>query len=225
MGIQERKDREKEQRNEEILNAAEKVFFEKGLNAATMDEIAEKAELGKSTLYLYYKSKEDLYLAVMMRGGEILYSMFHQAVSTGEPTLKLIKNLGDAYYEYFKQHRDYFRMYYFFENTGLHKQVSEEMIGLCAEHDKKIWTIVFEVIQRAKEEGMLEASLDPVQAGVILWSNENGLMRQMDRADNYWTDVMRVDLDATIRKANAYVLEGMMTEKAKKQFPELLIEN
>lgn len=225
MGIQERKDREKEQRSEEILNAAEKIFFEKGLNAATMDEIAEKAELGKSTLYLYYKSKEDLYLAVMMRGGEILHSMFREATSTGEPTLKLIKNLGDAYYEYFKQHRNYFRMYYFFENTELHTQVSEEMSAQCAHHDQRIWKIVFDVIQRAKDEGMLEASLDPVQAGVILWSNENGLMRQMDRADNYWTSVMHVDLDATIRKANAYVLEGMMTEKAKKQFPELLIEN
>jgi len=225
MGIQERKDREKEQRSEEILNAAENIFFEKGLNAATMDEIAEKAELGKSTLYLYYKSKEDLYLAVMMRGGAILHSMFREAVSTGEPTLKLIKNLGDAYYEYFKQHRNYFRMYYFFENTELHTQVSEEMSAQCADHDRKIWKLVFDVIQRAKDEGMLEASLDPVQAGVILWSNENGLMRQMDRADNYWTSVMHVDLDATIRKANAYVLEGMMTEKAKKQFPELLIEN
>lgn len=225
MGIQERKDREKEQRSEEILNAAEKIFFEKGLNAATMDEIAEKAELGKSTLYLYYKSKEDLYLAVMMRGGEILHSMFREATSTGEPTLKLIKNLGDAYYEYFKQHRNYFRMYYFFENTELHTQVSEEMSAQCADHDRQIWKIVFDLIQRAKDEGMLEASLDPVQAGVILWSNENGLMRQMDRADNYWTSVMHVDLDETIRKANAYVLEGMMTEKAKKKFPELLIEN
>ena len=35
---------------------------------ATMDEIAEAAELSKGTLYLYYSSKEDLYLAVMMRG-------------------------------------------------------------------------------------------------------------------------------------------------------------
>lgn len=67
MGIQERKEREKESRKEEIINAAQKIFFEKGLPAATMDEIAEAAELSKGTLYLYYKSKEDLYLAVTMR--------------------------------------------------------------------------------------------------------------------------------------------------------------
>jgi TetR/AcrR family transcriptional regulator len=122
MGIQERKEREKEQRREDILNAAEKVFWEKGLAPATMDEIAEKAELGKSTLYLYYKSKEDLYLAVTMRGGDIMVQMFEQATSTGEPTVKLIWNLGEAYYEYFRQYRNYFRMYYFLENAQLHSQ-------------------------------------------------------------------------------------------------------
>ena len=76
MGINERKEREKEHRREEIISSAEKVFFEKGLQTATMDEIAERAELGKSTLYLYYKSKEDLYLAVLLRGTEILLQKF-----------------------------------------------------------------------------------------------------------------------------------------------------
>ncbi|MGH2569187.1 MAG: TetR/AcrR family transcriptional regulator, partial [Bacteroidota bacterium] len=99
MGIQERKEREKEHRREEILNAAQRVFFEKGLQTATMDEIAEVAELSKGTLYLYYKSKEDLYLAVMIRGLEILYNMFAQTTSTKEPTIVQLVKLGDAYYE------------------------------------------------------------------------------------------------------------------------------
>ena len=44
MGITERKEREKEHRKEEIIDAAQKVFFEKGLLLTTMDEIAEIAE-------------------------------------------------------------------------------------------------------------------------------------------------------------------------------------
>ena len=148
MGISERKEREKEQRREDILDAAEKVFFDKGLQVATMDEIAEKAELGKSTLYLYYKSKEDLFLAVMMRGGAILKQMFVDAASTGEPVLKLIFNLGEAYLQYFKKHRDYFRMYYYFENRQLHSQVSEEMLAQCSKHDQSIWGVVVGVVRR-----------------------------------------------------------------------------
>ena len=60
MGIAERKEREKEHRRNTILDAAEEVFFSKGINLATMDEVAERAELSKGTLYLYFKNKEEL---------------------------------------------------------------------------------------------------------------------------------------------------------------------
>ncbi len=130
MGIQERKEREKEQRREEILRAAEMVFFEKGLAQATMDEIAERAELSKGTLYLYYSSKEDLFLGVLTRGMAILHDMFRKATSTGEPTIKLIQNLGHAYYEFFTRHRNYYRLFYFFDSPGLHSHVSEQMIDV-----------------------------------------------------------------------------------------------
>ncbi|MDH4069662.1 MAG: TetR/AcrR family transcriptional regulator [Ignavibacteria bacterium] len=221
MGIAERKEREKEARRGEILEAAEKVFFEKGLNQATMDEIAAEAELGKSTLYLYYRSKEDLYLAVMMRGSEVMFRLFMEATSTGEPTLKLIRNLGDAYYEFFKKHRNYFRMYYFFESPDLHTQVSDEMKAACFRNDEKIWGLVIGLIRKAIAEKVFRDDIDPQQTAVILWANANGLMRQMDRMEPYWRDAMKIDLDATLRRANTFVLQGMMTDKAKKQFAGL----
>ncbi len=67
MGITERKEREKQRRKEDIINSAEGVFFSKGFESATMDDIAEKVELSKGTLYLYFKSKEDLHLAVALK--------------------------------------------------------------------------------------------------------------------------------------------------------------
>ena len=67
MGITERREREKEQRHNDIIDAAEKVFFSRGLEHATMDNVAVEAELSKGTLYLYFKSKEELYLAILLR--------------------------------------------------------------------------------------------------------------------------------------------------------------
>jgi TetR/AcrR family transcriptional regulator len=222
MGIKERKEREREARREEIIDAAEKVFFEKGLGVATMDEIAEEAELSKGTLYLYYKSKEDLYLTVTMRGTEIMYKMFQEALSTGEPTIQLIANLGEAYYNYFKNHRNYFRTLYFFENPQLHTQVSPEVMEICSVQDKKIWDLVVGLIRRGIEEGMLHEGLDPFEVGVMLWSNSNGIMRMMDRQGSYWTDTMGLNLESILRKSNAFLVEAMMTERAKNQFSTTL---
>jgi len=223
MGIKERRVREKEARREEIIIAAEKVFFHKGLAESTMDEIAEAAELSKGTLYLYYKSKEDLYLAVSMRGMDVMYELFERAVTAPEPSIKRIANLGEAYYEYFEKHRDYFRMFYFFENPQFHSQVSPEILEQCRESDKRVWALVAGLIRSAIDEGMLHSGLDPMEVGVMLWSNSNGLMRLIDRQDHYVNETLGVDLPALLRKSNAFLVEAMMTEEAKKLFPSALL--
>ncbi|NJK86044.1 MAG: helix-turn-helix transcriptional regulator [Bacteroidales bacterium] len=80
MGISERKEREKEQRRSDIVDAAEKIFFKKGFEYATMDEIAEQAELSKGTLYLYFKSKEELLYAIHLRAMKIIKGLFESAI-------------------------------------------------------------------------------------------------------------------------------------------------
>ena len=93
MGTAERREREKEQRRNDIIDAAERVFFNKGLENATMDDVAEHAELSKGTLYLYFKSKEELYLAIHLRGNLILKEMFEAAVK--KPKTGIEKVRGD----------------------------------------------------------------------------------------------------------------------------------
>ena len=61
MGIQERKQRERERRRQQIIVAAKRVFSEKGFSKSTMEDIAREAELSPGTLYLYFKNKDKVY--------------------------------------------------------------------------------------------------------------------------------------------------------------------
>jgi AcrR family transcriptional regulator len=56
-----------DERKSQILTAAEEVFTEKGFDQARMDDIAEQTGLSKGTLYLYFKSKDDLIIAILDR--------------------------------------------------------------------------------------------------------------------------------------------------------------
>lgn len=56
-----------EERTHQILNAAEDVFTQKGFDDARMDDIARETGLSKGTLYLYFKSKDDLIIAILDR--------------------------------------------------------------------------------------------------------------------------------------------------------------
>jgi len=73
MGIQERKERERERRRQQIIVAAKRVFSDKGFNKATMEDIANEAELSPGTLYLYFKNKDELYASLSLRILHYLY--------------------------------------------------------------------------------------------------------------------------------------------------------
>ncbi len=220
MGIQERKEREKEHRREEILDAAQKVFFEKGLNLATMDEIAELAELSKGTLYLYYRSKEDLYLAVHLRGLEILYAMFKEVIESDRPITGRIADLADTYGKYFEKNRNYFRMMRFSEMPQFHWQVSDEMRRTTMAFNERLWGLVIGFLKRGMEEGKIRSDLTPAEIAVILWSSATALMLRLDSEHELWS-AMGVDLAATLRKSNDLFLESILTEKGKAELRTL----
>ncbi len=67
MGIRERKQRERERRNQQIMTAARRVLTRKGFNSTTMEDIAKEAELSPGTLYLYFSGKEALYASLSLR--------------------------------------------------------------------------------------------------------------------------------------------------------------
>ena len=56
-----------EERKDQIMSAAEEVFTQRGFDEARMDDIAEETGLSKGTLYLYYKSKDELIIAILER--------------------------------------------------------------------------------------------------------------------------------------------------------------
>lgn len=78
--IADRKEREKERRRGEITDAAEKLIFSRGYENVTMDNIARETELARGTLYLYFKNKDDIYIAIAIRGSKILNKMFREGV-------------------------------------------------------------------------------------------------------------------------------------------------
>jgi AcrR family transcriptional regulator len=77
MGIQERKEREKDGRRKLILRCAKELLLERGVERVSMIDIAEQAELSKSTLYLYFPTKEDLYKKICDEAESAFIGHFH----------------------------------------------------------------------------------------------------------------------------------------------------
>ena len=220
LGTIERKEREKEHRREEILDAAQSVFFEKGLAAATMDEIAEAAELSKGTLYLYYKSKEDLYLAVMMRGMQILNANLATVIAKNDSVPRTVENLSDAFYDFFHDHRDYFRMLHFLQMPQLHRQATEEMLHCCQSLNHRMWEMVVDVLTRGQSDGTVRPDLNPAEVLTILWSSATALLLRIDSQHDLWHERFHIDLKETLKLSNKLLFGAIFTEQGRRLLAE-----
>ena len=105
-----RREREKKVREEEIIRAAKKIFYEKGFHDTSMDEIAKAAQFSKKTLYQYFVNKEDLYFAVVAKEFEIVIQYFAKGITNGTTGLDKIRLLSKAYYAYYKDYPLSFRL-------------------------------------------------------------------------------------------------------------------
>jgi TetR/AcrR family fatty acid metabolism transcriptional regulator len=95
----------------EILDAARKIFAKKGFADATMDEIAATCGLAKGTLYLYFKSKRDVYLRTLLHGvAEMLDRLTTKTQAAAGVRAKL-RTMVATRLEYAEENRDFFKIY------------------------------------------------------------------------------------------------------------------
>ena len=91
MGVRERREKEREQRRIAILDAARSLYTQLGLEGVSMDRIAQEAELAKGTIYLYFKSREEMMMALISDEMErLLQALENVAASDTTPQQQLV---------------------------------------------------------------------------------------------------------------------------------------
>lgn len=165
------KDQEKEQRKSYILDAAERLFFSKNYDNVSMDDIANEIGLNKATLYLYFKNKESLFFAVVLRGAKILNSMIKERVKKCRTGMEILDAIGIAYFEFVDKYPDYSQAYLYFRSGRFS---IDDSMDLCDDAKKIIelrreeFAITCNAIRSGIDEGMIRSDLDPVEVTVFL---------------------------------------------------------
>ena len=99
-------------RSAEILSAARKVFAVRGFNDATVDEIAAAAEMAKGTVYLYFSSKKDIYLAALKHGLMELREQTRQNMAAAQGIRAKLHSFIRTRLEYAEANHDFIKIYH-----------------------------------------------------------------------------------------------------------------
>ena len=177
MGIAERKEREKQLRREEIVLAAEKIFFSKGFDLSTMDDIAEEAELSKGTLYLYFKSKEDLHMAVARKAIHLLKSVTLQATEGGANALEKLGRMGRACMVFSRTNPDHMKA------IISQEEMNPQTLNLTADdvqelvYKESTVETVIQLVEQGVAEKLIRADIPVLLVANTLWMTVLSVVR------------------------------------------------
>jgi AcrR family transcriptional regulator len=171
-------------RRQSILAAAERVFVTKGFEAATMEQVAEEAALAKGTLYLYFTSKEDLFLGLALRHQDELVRRYGAAAADAESGIDLLERLFVAYFALARERLEFFRL-----SLGLWlgtRGSCGQASGCRKEHvgqRRRVYNMILRAVERGAADGSVRADMAPKTLALELWAAMlGGLVLELQRA-------------------------------------------
>ena len=176
MGIQERKEREKERRRQQIIVAAKRVFTKKGLSKTTMEDIAKESELSPGTLYLYFKNKEELYASLSLRILQFLSIRVTQVIEedNATPPEKLDKLIAAMYEDYEFDPMVIINMFHLQSSETL-RNLSPALLQEINTLSKKALGHMASIFKDGMEQGYF-IQRHPIALADIFWSLFSGVI-------------------------------------------------
>jgi AcrR family transcriptional regulator len=171
-----RREQKKAESRRRILEAARTVFFRDGFMPANLDEVAELAKVAKGTLYRYFDSKAELYVAVLAHDGALFEHKLRETLAPELPPSEQIRRTGRFYLEHWTRNPVYFRIFWAVEN----QEVIGELPRGVIEEITKLWEqclqLLADIVARGVRDGSFRAC-DPWQVAHLLWTLANGLIQ------------------------------------------------
>jgi len=207
----ERRAREKEQRRQAILDAAREVFFQRGFQRATVDDVAARAEVSKGTVYLYFPSKEAILAHLLLEGLSILFAKLTAAYTPNQASAsERLRLLAYAYLQFAQEHPNYFRLVMAFDRGRFQEQIPPELNAAIFDRSTSNLKLVAEAVEQGVRTGEFKA-VDPWQTAGVLWAALHGVLVLL--AHPLRRQLLNMDLDVMFQATLDLLLSGLKVEK------------
>ncbi|HEY2773410.1 MAG TPA: TetR/AcrR family transcriptional regulator [Candidatus Binatia bacterium] len=153
-----RKEREQQFRLNLILDAAEEVFAETNFAGASVEDIAQRAEISVGTLYNMFRSKEDVYRAVISRAQDTFFDMIEERVNEARGPLEKVHAVVGYYFEHFHRYARQFRLYVSATNGfqwELRNKLADEALARQADFHRRL----SDICQQGMDEGIFKRGI------------------------------------------------------------------
>jgi len=201
MTIANRKERQKEELRTKILEAAKGLFIERGFEETSIRNIAEKIEYSPTTIYLYFKDKDDIFYALHQEGFVLLNQYFRALQNVTDPFARL-KAICKAYIAFALENREFYDLM-FISRSPMNALTKDKDDEKWEEGNKAFGALsgtVTECIERGYFKGM-----DPEVLSFTCWSMVHGICSLEIRGR--CTVISEINQENLTGKAGAIIIE------------------
>ncbi len=208
MGIVERKEREKTEMRDRIVEAATLMFLEDGYEKTSIRNIAEKIEYSPATIYLYFKDKDELFFAIHNIGFQLLLKETEKSHKIKNP-LKRLHDIGVTYIEFALNNPEYYDLMFIMRSpmNALKEKHGDEQ---CWTYGEAVFGTLVSTIQECIDQKLIK-SKDATIASMYTWSMVHGLVslkirerfKVMDLPEDQIRKMLLQSLDEVINNMKA----------------------
>ena len=170
MGVKERKAREFKRREDDILETSYDLLSEMEPGQVTMEQIAEKAEIGRGTIYKHFKSKDEIYAKLILRRREKLLNRLEQIDKEG---VERIPRLLRSYMEYCLKDRKEYAVHKRCDNHCVRENLGPEIAAeLQLQQERKI-ELIEQILVKALGQEVTQSE-DLIYYICSVWGMQKG---------------------------------------------------
>ncbi len=207
-----RREEEKAQRRASILDSAEAVVAAKGFDALTMGDIAKRARLSRSLVYVYFADKADLGHALAHRATVELASRFEHAAAAERTGIEQIRSIGRTYVRFARDKPVGFEMIAHTQAREANPDDIGQNEGALLRSSSATLHLMANVIGGGQRDGSIRPGLDPVKTSITLWGFLHGMIQVWSMNGAMLGSQFGVDEDTLLDHAFSLVDEAIKTD-------------
>lgn len=178
----------KENRKQFILDCAEELILKEGLQKLSLSKVSKKSKLAIGTIYIYFKSKEEIIASLTVKSRHILLEKFIENTSQIENPLAKIEGILLSFYSFYKEKPFYNQLVTFYEsNSGL--QETSELI----DSSYKITQLVVDIVKSGKVKKVIREELDELSFSFMLWGTAIGIIQLIEIKSVVLENTLKID--------------------------------
>ncbi|MBB2184338.1 TetR/AcrR family transcriptional regulator [Lachnospiraceae bacterium MD1] len=192
-----------------ILKAAEKLFFENGIDDTTIDSIAKEAGYSKATLYVYFKNKDDIVNASYLNGMQLFYDTIADAVRNISDFIAQFYSVCDAMVAFQKEYPFYFDSLLRDMNFASMENDSPKIFEEIVKVGDKIDETIIELLKLGVKQGYVREDIRLQETEYMLWASISGVIYMAKHKERYFSTCIKVTKDDFIRYSFDLLLQSI----------------